>query len=475
VLFRSIRVVNAPLDVLAQVILAMTNLEEWNVDDLYGMIRTSYPYRDLPRRHFDLVLEMLAGRYAGTRIRELRTRISLDRLEGRVRAMEGVRGILYMSGGTIPDRGYYDLRTGPSRSRIGELDEEFVYERSVGDTFALANRVWRITSISHSDVEVEPAAERPGIIPFWKGEERSRGAHFSGMIGRFLERAESRLDDEDFTAELSRDWHLDDDAASALMEFLRLQRAATGRPLPHIRHLVVEVVRGTPGRENMLQAVLHTVRGGAVNRPFALALGAALEKKYGPGCETLADNDCVLVMVPGNPDPREILSLVTPENVRSLLRERLEGDVPPPRAAHVVPAQVGQDAEEPRAHLLRVPARVQLLVSPHEGLLHHVRRHVLAAHHAPGVAVEDVGVAAHQEPVGVPVPGEDVADDLGVGALHGGCHGTNIRRSSGHGRGGRAGGGAAVGAALRFRSAARHHVPLSRRSRRRLPQPATGR
>ena len=113
----------------------MIGVEQWDIDELFAFIRTSYPYRHLSRRQFDLVLEMLAGRYADTRLRELKPRISLDKIDNTVHGKEGVLRLIYLSGGTIPDRGYYDLRIEETSAKIGELDEEFVWERSVGDTF----------------------------------------------------------------------------------------------------------------------------------------------------------------------------------------------------------------------------------------------------------------------------------------------------------------------------------------------------
>ena len=172
---------------LAQVILSMTGLEQWDIDELFSFIKTSYPYRRLSRRQFDLVLEMLAGRYAETRLRELKPRLSLDKLDNTVQGREGVLRLLYLSGGTIPDRGYYDLRVADSKAKIGELDEEFVWERSIGDTFTLGAQVWRIQKVTHNDVEVLPAEVKPGIFPFWKAEDLNRDFHFSEKILLFLE------------------------------------------------------------------------------------------------------------------------------------------------------------------------------------------------------------------------------------------------------------------------------------------------
>ena len=150
----AVRPIESPLDVLAQVIISMTGFESWDIDELFNFIRTSTPYHPLKRRQFDLVLEMLAGRYADTRLRELKPRVSMDKIDNTVQGKEGVLRLIYLSGGTIPDRGYYDLRIADSKAKIGELDEEFVWERSIGDTFTLGAQVWRIQKVTHNDVEV---------------------------------------------------------------------------------------------------------------------------------------------------------------------------------------------------------------------------------------------------------------------------------------------------------------------------------
>ncbi len=190
----AVRPIESPLDVLAQVIISMTGLEPWDMDELFYFIKTSTPYHHLSRQQFDLVLEMLAGRYADTRLRELKPRISLDKIDNTLQGKEGVLRLIYLSGGTIPDRGYYDLRIADSKSKIGELDEEFVWERSIGDTFTLGAQVWRIQKVTHNDVEVSPAEVKPGIFPFWRAEDQNRDFHFSEKILLFLEKVQKRLD-----------------------------------------------------------------------------------------------------------------------------------------------------------------------------------------------------------------------------------------------------------------------------------------
>jgi ATP-dependent helicase Lhr and Lhr-like helicase len=316
---------DAPLDVLAQVLLSMVGIEEWDLDDLYDFIRTSYPYRDLGRKEFDLVLEMLAGRYADSRLRELKPRISIDRLDNTARARPGALMALYLSGGVIPDRGYFNLRHEKSNARIGELDEEFVWEARVGQNFTLGAQSWKIMKITHNDVLVVPAAKGGSNFPFWIAEDNSRDFHFSEAIGTFLEEAQSNLASSEWTSHLSDELQLNAVSVEQLLNFLKRQQKQTGRALPHRHHILVEHVNSGPGTQEGNQVVIHTGWGGKVNRPYAMALDAAWEKRFGHRLEVHVSNDCVVLMVPADVSSAELLSLVTPSNVQDLIRQRLEG------------------------------------------------------------------------------------------------------------------------------------------------------
>ncbi len=319
-----IRPVECPLDVLAQVIVAMTAVEMWAIDELFAFLRTCAPYRRLSRRQFDLVLEMLSGRYADTRIRELKPRLFLDRIDNTVRGREGALRLLYLAGGTIPDRGYYDLRVEETLSKIGELDEEFVWERRVGDTFTLGTQVWRIRRVTHNSVEVAPVEARPGIVPFWRAEGMNRDFHFSERILLLLEALNDRLDDPALPEELRRDYFLDEGAAGELISHLRRQREATRADLPHRRHLLVEHFDDPLNTSDRKQVILHTLWGGRINRPFALALRAAWEEKYRYHLEVFPNDDCILLMLPHAFSAADLTGLVTPENIERLLRQTLE-------------------------------------------------------------------------------------------------------------------------------------------------------
>jgi ATP-dependent helicase Lhr and Lhr-like helicase len=320
----AIRPIEGPLDVLAQVILSLTGLEQWDIDDLFSFIKTSYPYRRLPRRQFDLVLEMLAGGYAETRLRELKPRLSLDRLDNTVHGRDGVLRLLYLSGGTIPDRGYYDLRLADSKAKIGELDEEFVWERSLGDTFTLGAQVWRIQKVTHNEVEVLPAEVKPGIFPFWKAEDLNRDFHFSEKILLFLERFQARPEVSYWKEALRREYFMEEAAANELLGFLKRQQEATRSELPHRHHLLIEHFQDPLNSAGDRQVILHTLWGGKVNRPLSLALQAAWEEKTRARLEIFQNNDGLLFLLPDDFSAAEVLVLVTPENLERLLRRTLE-------------------------------------------------------------------------------------------------------------------------------------------------------
>ena len=319
------------LDVLAQTLVSCAGSEEWRTDDLFRMVRRAAPYHTLRREHFDLVVEMLAGRYAGTRVRDLRPRLAYDRVRQTVKARQGAVFALYTSGGTIPDRGYFTLRHADSGAAIGELDEEFVWEATVGQTFSLGTQAWLIHRITHNDVLVRNAPSGATAPPFWRAESQNRSFHFSRRIGEFLQNANDQLAQQDAAAlhEELRQLGFDGVAATELVDHLHRQRENTGCDLPHANHLLVEHVRSGPGgyqgADGEQQVVLHTLCGGRVNRPLALALEAAWRERFDSEPEVHADNNAIAVQVKEDVDPTLLLSLVTPDNFERLLRRSLEG------------------------------------------------------------------------------------------------------------------------------------------------------
>jgi len=321
----TVRPVQGALDVLAQIILSMTGVEPWDTDALFTHLKASYPYRHLQREQFELVLNMLAGRYAGTRIRELKPRISLDRLDNTVEARKGALLALYTSGGTIPNRGYFRLIHADTAARIGELDEEFVWEASIGQTFTLGTQNWKIERITHNDVLVLPGNPQAAAAPFWKGETGNRDFHFSERIGFFLAAADTRLQDPRFKQDLHQTRCLDRHAADQLLSYLKQQKEITGCALPHRHHLLIEDIHRGPGGAPGSQIVLHTFWGGRVNRPLAMALTSAWQIKYGHRPEIFSANDHIVIQLAHPLEGDELLSLVTASNVLDHLRNSLEG------------------------------------------------------------------------------------------------------------------------------------------------------
>ena len=215
-----------------------------------------------------LLLDMLAGRYAGSRVRELKPRLSYDRIEQTVKAQKSALFALYNSGGTIPDRGYYKLRHAESGALIGELDEEFVWEAKVGQTFAFGTQGWQIQRITHNDVMVRAAKPGSTAPPFWRSESFNRSFYFSERIAQYLEMAESTFqkhDEESLQTQLSEHACFDAIAAEELIDYLARQREVSQAPLPHRHHVLVELVHSGPagyfGPDLQQQLVIHTFWG----------------------------------------------------------------------------------------------------------------------------------------------------------------------------------------------------------------------
>ena len=254
-----------PLDVLAQQIVAICADEEISVDELHALVRGAYPFSDLSRVQLENVLDMLDGRYPSDEFAELRARVVWDRTAGVVRGRQGARRLAVTNAGTIPDRGLFGVHLVDGGGRVGELDEEMVYEARAGQTFLLGASTWRIEEITRDRVLVSPAPGVPGAVPFWKGEGVGRPYELGEAIGA-ASRELVALTDEKALARLQAEHMLDERAAKNLLAFLREQEGATTcRPLrPHGRG------RALPGRDRRL-AALHP---DPVRRPRARAVGA---------------------------------------------------------------------------------------------------------------------------------------------------------------------------------------------------------
>jgi ATP-dependent Lhr-like helicase len=262
------RVVHNALDVLAQVIVAAVSVDEWTSADLFELVRRSYPYQTLTRAAFDEVLAMLAGKYPSELAAELAQRITWDRTTDRLTGSRASRMTAVISGGTIPDRGLYTVNL-PDRTRLGELDEEFVHESRVGDVFQLGSSTWRIAAIEHDRVIVSPAPGAPARMPFWHGEHMARSFHLTRRIGE-LRRTLASLDRDDDAAmdEIAARYAADRATINSLVGYVREQRAVCGS-VPDDRELVLEHFRDEVGA---VRLVLHAPFGGRVTAPWAMAL-----------------------------------------------------------------------------------------------------------------------------------------------------------------------------------------------------------
>ncbi|MCX6399391.1 MAG: ATP-dependent helicase [Propionibacteriales bacterium] len=316
----ALRVPANPLDVLAQQVVAATAIDEWDVDELFEVVRRSAPYSQLPRSAYDAVLDLLAGRYPSDEFAELRPRITWDRLTGRISGRPGAQRLAVTSGGTIPDRGLYGvfLAGEGTNRRVGELDEEMVYESRVGDVFALGATSWRIEDITHDRVIVTPAPGVPGRLPFWKGDTAGRPTELGEAIGEFT-RELAALPDQQALAR-ARAVGLDDNAAANLLTYLREQVEAT-RVLPSDATILVERFRDELGDWRL---AVHSPYGTAVHAPWALAINARLRERFGVDGQAMASDDGIVIRIPDTDadapgadliafEPDEIADIVTRE------------------------------------------------------------------------------------------------------------------------------------------------------------------
>src|SRR5438876_5077097 len=307
-----------PLDIVAQQIVAMTSVDSWDVDELFATIRRAAPFAELSRTVFDGVLDMLSGRYPSDEFAELRPRITWDRVAGTITARQGAKRVAIANGGTIPDRGLFGvflLGAGPGAARVGELDEEMVFESRVGETFVLGASSWRIEEITHDRVLVSPAPGEPGKMPFWKGDRAGRPLELGLAIGRLVHDL-LRLPAAAAVDRLVREHDLDARAAENLLQYLRDQMAAA-REVPDAGTILVERVRDELGD---WRVCVLSPRGGRVHAPWAMAAAAKIRQERGIGVETLWGDDGFVVRFPDvdePPDPR--LLLPDPDEVQALV------------------------------------------------------------------------------------------------------------------------------------------------------------
>ncbi|MEU6284679.1 ATP-dependent helicase [Streptomyces sp. NPDC047028] len=293
----SLRVPANPLDVLAQQLVAMTALDTWQFDDLLAVVRRAAPFASLPESAFTATLDMLAGRYPSDAFAELRPRVVWDRVAGTVTGRPGAQRLAVTSGGTIPDRGLFGVflaGSDPKKGggRVGELDEEMVYESRVGDVFTLGTSSWRIEDITRDRVLVSPAPGVPGRLPFWKGDQLGRPLELGRAVGAFLREVGSLAKDDARLRLLAAG--LDAWAVDNVLSYLDEQREACGH-IPDDRTIVVERFRDELGD---WRVVVHSPFGAQVHAPWALALGARLSERYGMDAQVMHADDGIVLRLP---------------------------------------------------------------------------------------------------------------------------------------------------------------------------------
>ncbi len=312
-----------PLDVLAQQIVSIASLDSIHTDDLFALVRRAAPFSTLPRSAYDAVLDMLSGRYPSDEFAELRPRIVFDRVSGEISGRPGAQRLAVTSGGTIPDRGLFGvfLVGESSNHRVGELDEEMVYESRVGDVFTLGTSSWRIEDITHDRVLVSPAPGQPGRLPFWKGDAVGRPAELGAAAGAFVRTTGSLPEAK--AVEKVRATGLDEFAARNLVAYLAEQREATGR-VPDDTTIVVERFRDELGD---WRVCVHSPYGGQVHGPWALAIAARLRERYGMDAQSVAGDDGIVLRLPetDEPPPGADLVLFDPAEIEQLITDEVGG------------------------------------------------------------------------------------------------------------------------------------------------------
>lgn len=304
------------IDVLAQQIVSMVSVEEWPIDDLFDLVRQCYCYQSLSRKVFLSVVQMLAGRYADDAFRELRPRVSWNKLHNRLSALPGSSHLAITNAGTIPDRGYYGVFLENHKTKIGEVDEEFIYESRTGDTFILGSNVWRIAEIDANRIVVTPAPGQPARMPFWKGEAIGRTFEVGEAVGKFMEHA-ANIDSPE---QLRADYPVDHFASWNIIDYVTQQKAAT-KAVPSHRTIVVEGFRDEIGDPRI---VVHSCFGRGVNGLMGLVLSRRLREQLGTEAQMLYNDNGVLFRCPDvDRLPLDLFSNLSLPQAREFILEEL--------------------------------------------------------------------------------------------------------------------------------------------------------
>nr|WP_155984809.1 ATP-dependent helicase [Saccharomonospora piscinae] len=326
----AVRYPRNPLDVLAQHLVAMVAIEPRTVEEVAATVRRAAPFAALPDDALHAVLDMLAGRYPSEEFGELRPRITWDRVTGTLEGRPGAQRLAVTSGGTIPDRGLFTVTTpGDGErpgSRVGELDEEMVYESRVGDTVLLGTSSWRITDITHDRVVVVPAPGQPARMPFWRGDAPGRPLELGRALGRFLRSLATS--DREAATRRAAEAGLDAWACENLLAYLAEQREAT-RHVPSDRTVLLERFRDELGD---WRVVVHSPFGAQVNAPWALAVAARLRDGRGVDAQVAHSDDGIVLRLPDALDEegQEVVIgvedvVLDPDEVESLIATEVSG------------------------------------------------------------------------------------------------------------------------------------------------------
>jgi ATP-dependent Lhr-like helicase len=310
-----------PLDVLAQQIVAMTAMDVWGLEELDALVRRAAPFSELPRSALEEVLDMLSGRYPSDEFAELRPRINWDRTTNELSGRPSAQRLAVTSGGTIPDRGLFGVfLVGEKQTRVGELDEEMVYESRVGDVVVLGASSWRIEEITHDRVLVTPAPGTPGMLPFWHGDAPGRPIELGRALGAFLR--EVGAAEEEQRLRRLRAAGLDELAASNLSAYLDEQLEATG-VLTDDRTIVVERFRDELGD---WRVCVHSPFGARVHAPWAQAIEGRVRDRLGLEVQTMYTDDGIVVRLPeADEAPPADSILFEPEEIEDLVVGELGG------------------------------------------------------------------------------------------------------------------------------------------------------
>jgi ATP-dependent helicase Lhr and Lhr-like helicase len=315
-----LRVPQGCLDVLAQQVIACVAMEPWDVPALFDLVRGAYPYHNLAADAFESVLRLVSGRFPTESFRDLRARVVWDRTHNRLSSLPGTARLALVGGGTIPDTGQFPVYLGDGGPRLGELDEEFVFERRVGETFVLGNSTWRIMAIEPHRVVVVKAEGQTAVMPFWHGESSARSPELGEAVGALARELAERIDDPELLPWIEGECRLTSAAARHLKHYLLRQKRLAGA-VPDDRTILIETFLDQAGELGL--AVLSPF-GGKFHHALKIALLGKIRHRFGLSPACLHSDDGLLFRLPGMDDPPlNLFDGLTGEQAECLIREEL--------------------------------------------------------------------------------------------------------------------------------------------------------